>query len=320
MQLALIRAAILVSATIGLASAQDYPNRAIRVIVPTAPGGSVDILARVIGEKLHERWRQPFIVEARPGAGQMIGTHQVARSPADGYTLTLVTVTYTTSIATQPKLPFDPVKDLTGITMVAEGPFVLVVHPSLPVRNFKDLIALARNRPGELNYGSAGSGTILHFATEVLAASANINIVHVPYKSMPTAVTDTVGGHIQILVGSLPNVWPQVRTNRVRALGVTSAKRSRFVPDLPTLAEAGVPGYEAKQWWGMLAPAKTPKEIIAKIYGEMQEILATEDIKSRLAPEGAEPVLGLKPEDFNAILEAEIGKWKKLARERNITS
>ncbi len=300
------------------AFAQDYPNRPIRMIVPTTPGGSADIVARMIGAKLHERLGQPVVMDNRAGAGQMIGADHVAKSAADGYTIILASVTYTTSAATQPKLPFDPVNDLTGITMVGEGPFLLVVHPSLPVKTVKELIALARAKPGHLNYGSAGSGTIIHLVTEVLAASARINIVHVPYRSGAPAVTATVGGHVEMMIASLPSVWPQVKANLVRALAATSAKRSAFVPELPTVAEAGVPGYEAGMWWGMFAPTKTPKDIVAKLNGEIQKILAAEDVKSRLAAEGAEPVLLMSPEAFSATVKNEIAKWSKIVKERNI--
>ncbi len=299
-------------------SAQDYPNRPIRLIVPGTPGGSADILARMIGQKLHERLGQPVVVENRSGAGQMIAADHVAKSAADGYTIILATITYTTSAATRPKLPFDPVHDLAGITMVGQGPLMLVVHPSLPVKTVKELIALARARPGHLNYGSSGSGSIIHLVTEVFAASAEINIVHVPYKAIAAAVTDTVGGHIPMLIVSLPAAWPQVKAKRVRALAVTTARRSAFVPELPTMAEAGVPGYDAGTWWGMFAPGKTPKDILAKLNGEIQKILVAEDVKSRLAAEGAEPVLQMAPETFSATVKSEIAKWSRVAKERNI--
>ena len=296
------------------ANAQEYPNRPIRIVVPALAGGSPDILARLIGSKLHERWGQPVIVDNRAGAGQMIGADAVAKAPADGHTMLLPTVTYTTSAATQPKLPFDPVNDLAGITMVGDGPFLITVHPSLPVKSLKELIALARAKPGELNYGSSGNGSILHFVTEVLASSARIRIVHVPYKSIAPAVTDTVGGHVQMLVGSLPSVLPQVKANRLRALAVTTPQRSPFVPELPTVSEAAIPGFEARQWWGVFVPAKTPSPVIAKIHGEIQKLLAVEDVKTRLADEGAAPVR-MSPEEFNATVKNDIAKWKKLAQE-----
>ncbi len=296
------------------ATAQEYPSRSIRIVVPTLASGSADILARLIGGKLHERWGQPVIVDNRAGAGQMIGADAVAKSPADGYTLLLPTVTYTTSAATQPKLPFDPVNDLAGVTQLGEGPFLVTVHPSLPVKTLKDLIALARSKPGSLDYASSGTGSILHLVTEVFAASAKIKLVHVPYKSIAPAVIDTVGGHVPMMFGSLPSVLPQVKAGRLRALAVTTPKRSQFVPELPTVSEAGVPGFEARQWWGVFAPGKTPRPVVAKLNGEIHRILAAQDVKSRLAEEGAEPVV-TTPEEFSAIVKGDIAKWKKVAQE-----
>ena len=311
---ALVCVALFVAAPAPVATAQEYPSRPIRIVVPTLASGSADILARLIGGKLHERWGQPVIVDNRAGAGQMIGADAVAKAPADGHTMLLPTVTYTTSAATQPKLPFDPVNDLAGITMVGDGPFLVTVHPSLPVKSLKELIALARAKPGDLNYGSSGNGSILHLVTEVLASSARIRIVHVPYKSIAPAVTDTVGGHVQMLVGSLPSVLPQVKAGRLRALAVTTPQRSPFVPELPTVAEAGIPGFEARQWWGVFVPAKTPRPVIGKIHGEIQKILAVDDVKARLADEGAAPVR-MSPEEFNATVKSDIAKWKKVAQQ-----
>ncbi|MBI3937051.1 MAG: tripartite tricarboxylate transporter substrate binding protein [Betaproteobacteria bacterium] len=300
-----------------VASAQEYPSRPIRIVVPVVAGGSPDILARLIGGKLHERWGQAVVVDNRAGAGQMIGAELVAKSAPDGHTLLLPTVTYTTSAATRSKLPFDPVNDLTGVTMIGEGPFLVTVHPSLPVKTIKDLIALAREKAGNLDYASSGTGSILHLVTEVMAASARIKLGHVPYKSIAPAVTETVGGQVPILIGSLPSVFPQVKAGRLRALAVTTAKRSPFVPELPTVAEAGIPGFEARQWWGMFAPGKTPRSVIARLNGEIRGILAADDVKSRLADEGAEPVV-TSPEAFNAFVRSEIAKWKKVAQELNI--
>ena len=299
------------------ASAQDYPARPIRIVVPTLAGGSADILARLIGAKLHERWGQPVVVDNRGGAGQMIGADAVAKSAADGHTILLPTVTYTTSAATQSKLPFDPVNDLAGVTLVGEGPFLVTVHPSLPVKTIKELIALARVKAGSLNYASSGTGSILHLVTEVFAAGARIKLVHVPYKSIAPAVTETVGGHVPMMFGSLPSVLPQVKAGRLRALAVTTAKRSSFVPELPTVAEAGVAGFEARQWWGVFVPAKTPGPVVAKLNGEIHKILAAEDVKSRLADEGAEPMV-TTPEAFSAIVKSDIAKWKRVVADLDL--
>lgn len=299
------------------ASAQEYPSRVIRLIVPTTPGGSVDILGRLLGTRLHERMGQPVVVENRAGAGQMIGAEVVAKAAPDGHTLLMTTTTYVTSASIRSNLPFDPVTDLAGIALVGSGPFLLVVHPSMPVKSVKELIALARTQPAQLNYGSAGAGSIPHFATELFAAGAKIKIVHVPYKSLAPAVTDTVGGHVQMLIGSLPSVWPQVKANRLRALAVTSGKRSAFVPELPTVSDSGVPGYDVQQWWGMFAPGKTSKDIIGKLNSEVNRLLAMEDVKTRLAAEGAEPAL-LTPAAFSAMVGSEIARWRKVVQELKI--
>jgi tripartite-type tricarboxylate transporter receptor subunit TctC len=298
--------------------AQDYPARAIRIVVPAAASGSGDILARFIAAKLHERYAQPVLVENRAGAGQMIGADAVAKAPADGYSLLFATVTYTTSAATQPKLAFDPINDLAGITMIGEGPFMLVAHPSLPARSVRELIALAKARPGQINYSSSGTGGVLHLVTEIFAANAGIRMTHVPYKSVAPAVTDTVGGHVSLLLASVPSVLPQVKAGRLRALAVTSARRSRFVPEVPTLAESGLRGFEARQWWGMFVTGRTPPAIVAKLNGDIQRILAVDEVKKRLASEGAEPVLGMSPEAFSAVVKADIARWRKLVQDLGI--
>ena len=310
-------AAFLVALTVCAAHAQEYPSRAIRIVVPVAAGGSPDVLARIIGEKMRERLGQPIVVDNRVGAGQMIGADLVAKSAPDGHTLLLPTATYSGSAALQPKLPFDPVNDLIGVAMVGVGPLLVVVHPSVPAKNIKELIALAKSRKGQINYGSAGAGSIIHFATEVFAANTAIDIVHVPYKSGAPAVSAAVAGEVPMVFMSLPSVWPQVKSNRLRAIAVTSATRSAFVPDLPTVAEAGVPGYEATQWWGVLAPAKVPAGIITRLNAEINTILSADEMKSRLANEGAEPVL-MMPEAFTSFVRNEIAKFRKVATERNI--
>ena len=315
---ALACGSLVLAGTVLAAHAQDFPNRPIRIVVPTLPGGSSDILARLIGGKMHERLGQPAVVENRAGAGQMIGADVVAKSPADGHTILLPTVTYTTSAATQPRLPFDPVIDLTGIAMIGEGTFLVAVHPSLPVKSVKELIALAKAKPGSLNYASSGTGGITHLITEVLAANAKIKLVHVPYKSVAPAVIDVVGGHVPMLIVSVPSVLPQVKAGRLRALASTGAQRSSFVPELPTVAEAGVPGYEARQWWGVLAPGKTPRAVVAKLNGEIHNILASPDVKARLADEGAEPILQMTPGAFSDVVKSDIAKWRKIVKDLNI--
>ena len=318
MRIAAIMCAAVALSSVAGAGAQDYPTRLIRMVVPGTPGGSADILARVLGAKLHERLGQPVVIENRSGAGQMIGAEYVAKSAPDGHTLLLGTISYTTSAATRASLPFDPVNDIAGVTMVGRGPLLLLVHPSLPVKSVKELIALAKVRPGYINYASSGNGTIIHLVAEVFAGRARINIVHVPYKAIAAAVTDTVGGHVPMTFASLPAAWSQVEARRLRALAVTTGKRSEFVPDLPTIAEAGVPGFDASTWWGLFTQGKTPREIIARLNGEMQKIVVAEDVKGRLTAEGAQAVLGMTPEAFSALIRNEIAMWRTIAKERNL--
>jgi tripartite-type tricarboxylate transporter receptor subunit TctC len=310
-------AAIVPALWLCVAHAQEYPSKPIRIVVPVAAGGSPDVLARLIGEKLRERLGQPIVVDNRVGAGQIIGADLVAKSPPDGHTILLPTATYCGSAAIQPKLPFDPVNDLTGVAMVGVGPLLVVVHPSVPARNIKELIALAKSRKGQVNYASAGTGSVIHFAAEVFASNTAIDIVHVPYKSGAPAVAAAVSGEVPMAFMSLPSVWPQVKANRLRAIAVTSPKRSSFVPDLPTVSEAGVPGYEAEQWWGVLAPAKVPAAIIAKLNAEINAILSSDEMRARLSNEGAEPVL-MTPEKFTSFVRSEIAKFRKVVKERNI--
>jgi tripartite-type tricarboxylate transporter receptor subunit TctC len=310
-------AAVAFALALYAAHAQEYPTKPIRIVVPAAAGGGPDVLARLIGEKMRERLGQAVIVDNRAGAGQMIGADHVAKSAPDGHTILLPTATYCGSAALQPKLPFDPVNDLTGIALVSVGPLLLVVHPSVPAKNIKELIALAKSKPGQVNYGSPGTGSVQHFAAEVFAAETGINIVHVPYKSGAPAVTAVVAGEVPMMFMGLVGVRTQVKNNRLRAIAVTTPKRSSLVPDLPTVAEAGVPGYEAVQWMGVLAPAKVPGPIVAKLNSEINTILSTDEMRSKLANEGAEPVL-MTPEAFTKLVRNEIAKFRKVAKERNI--
>lgn len=309
---------LLVSGLVSSAVAQPFPSKSMRMIVPAAAGGSADILGRLIAEHLQKRLGQTMITENRAGAGQTIGSGLVAKSDPDGHTLLLVTVTYTTSAAVYTRLPYDPMTDLTGVAMVGEGPLLLTVHPSLPATSVKQLIALARSKPRMLNFGSAGTGTIPHLATELFALGAKIDIVHVPYKGISPAVTATVAGEVPILIASTPSAGPMVKANRLRALAVTTAKRSSFMPELPTLAEAGVPGYDVATWWGVLAPGKTPREVLTRLNEEIRRILATEDVKAKIVANGADPVLDMTADKFSALLKSEIAKWRRIVKERKI--
>jgi tripartite-type tricarboxylate transporter receptor subunit TctC len=320
----IVRMAAIMCGAIALSNAmgtcaQDYPTRVIHMVVPGTPGGSADILARMVGAKLYERWGQPVVTENRSGASQMIGAEYVAKSAPDGHTLLLATISYTTTVAIRPSLPFDPIKDVAGITMVGQGPLLLVVHPSLPVKSVSELIAMAKARPGYINYASPGNGTIPHLVAEVFAGRAQINIVHVPYKAIAAAVTDTVGGHVPMMFTSLPAAWSQVQAQRLRALAVTTGKRSEFVPDLPTIAEAGVAGFDASTWWGLFTQGRTPNGIIAKLNAEMQKIIVAEDVKARLKAEGALPVPGMTADAFGEVIRNEIAMWRKIVKERNLS-
>jgi len=294
-----------------------YPAKPIRLVVTFPPGASNDVIARVVAEKMREPLAQPVVVDNRGGAGTAIGADIVAKSPPDGYTLMFTSVSYTTNAAVQSRLPFDPLADIAGVAMIGKAPMLLVVHPALPVKSVKELIALARARPGQLNYASNGSGTIPHLQIELLMREAKISMVHVPYKGLGAAVIDLVSGQVHVLIASPPSVYPQVKAGRLRALAVSTEKRSAFVPELPTIAESGLPGYTAEQWWGMFTRAGTPGEIIGRLSDEILKILATDDMKRRLASEGAEPA-PMSAVDFDVFVRNEIAKWTKLARERKI--
>lgn len=294
-----------------------YPSKPIRFLVGAPPGGSNDIFARAVGQRLNEAFKQPVVVENRPGANQMIAADLMAKSPADGHTLYITSTSFTTGAALQPKLPFDPVNDVAGVTLLGKGPMVVAVHPSLPARSMKELIALARAKPGQLNFTSSGVGGINHLGTEVLKAAARIDMVHVPHKGMAPAITDLLAGNVQVLLVSLPSVHSQVKAGRLRLLGVSTAQRSSFVPELPTIAESGVPGYDVSLWWGVFAPAKTPRNVMDRLNAEIHKILATDEMKKRFADFGAEPSPNT-PEAFTALVKSEIAKWSKVVKDANI--
>ncbi len=300
------------------AAAQPFPAKPLRMVVPTAPSGSADIMGRLAAEHLQKRLGQPVVVENRPGAGQTIATNAVARSEPDGYTLLLVTVSYVINPAIYPKLPYDPNTDLTGVAMLGRGPLLVAVHPSLPVRSVKDLIALGRARAGKLDFGSAGAGTIPHLAGELFASYAKVPLVHVPYKGIAPAVAAAVAGEVPIVFSSTPAVSPMIKAQRLRALAVTTAKRAAFMPELPTVAEAGVPGYDVATWWGVLAPAKTPAAIVHRLGDELRKGMASDEATSVIIANGAVPELQMMPEQFNTLLTSEIAAWKKIVQERNI--
>jgi tripartite-type tricarboxylate transporter receptor subunit TctC len=298
-------------------SQATYPAKPVRLVSPSSAGGGSDIIARIVAPKLTERLGQQVIVENRPGAGTVIGSDHVAKAAPDGYTLLLGIATLATNPALLKKMPYDAVRDLAPITQVAQSPNVLVVHPSIPVKSVKELIAFVRARPGQLTFASAGLGTNPHMTFELFRSMAKLDVVHVPYKGSAPAITDLIGGHVAMMSATALTGIPQIRAGRLRGLGVTSAKRSASAPELPTLDEAGVPGYEATQWYGVLAPAKTPPEIVKRLNAELVQILQLPDVKERLAGDGAEPV-GDTPEQFGKFIRAEIAKWAQVARDAGI--
>jgi tripartite-type tricarboxylate transporter receptor subunit TctC len=311
---------LLAAATaIGGANAQDYPTRPITIVVSTAPGGGNDIMARVIGERMSRTLGQQIVVENRPGAGGTIATRQIAMSPPDGYTLGLGnTGTLAQGPAYYPNAGYDPRKDFAPVGMIANAPLSVVVHASSPVNSIRELIALAKKEPGKLTYGSGGAGTPNHLTGVMFSNAAGVSIVHVPFRGSAPAVAALVGQHIQIMFSSLPPVIGNIKNGVLRPLAMTSAKRSPVLPDLPTVAEAGLPGFEAAQRYGLVAPAGTPPAIIAKLSAALREALTSGDVKARIADEGAEPIPGT-PEDYAKDIDSEATKWAEVVRQANVT-
>ncbi|MDB5923962.1 MAG: hypothetical protein JWN13_2898 [Betaproteobacteria bacterium] len=301
---------------VGSAKAQDYPTKPVRFLVPFPPGGATDVFARILGQKLNDALAQQLVVDNRPGAGGNIATELVARSPADGYTIIMVGPNHAVNVSLYQKLPFDPIADFSPVTQVASVQTFLVVHPSLPVRSVKELIALAKSKPGELNYGSGGNGAPGHLAGEMLKMLAGIQMVHVPYKGVGSIIGLVRGDH-SVEFNNLISVGAQIKEGKVRVLAVGDSKRTAVMPDVPTVAEAGVPGFEMVQWFGVLVPAATPKPAIGKLHGEMVKALRLPDVKQRFHQLGAEPV-GNTSEEFAALIRSEIIKWAKVVKTAGI--
>ena len=318
--MSVIRAACLAFSLLAFACAvpaQPYPAKPVRLVVPYPPGGSNDVLSRITAQAMTPGLGQPVLVDNRGGAGGMIGADHVAKSAPDGYTLVNVQASFTANAALRTKMAYDPMGDFAYIGMMALGPLLAVVHPSLPVKNVKELIALALARPGQINYGSTGTGGHNHMATELFARMAAIKIVHVPYKGVAPALTDLMGGHTQMVMTSLPSAMTQVQAGRLKAIAVGSKKRSSFMPAMPTISESGVPGYFAEFWWGLAAPARTPNDIVNRLATELTRVLQSPDLKQRFATEGAEPS-PMTREQFTRFVANEIQRWRKVALEANI--
>jgi tripartite-type tricarboxylate transporter receptor subunit TctC len=319
--MSLLRSVCVALSAFGLAagaSAQaPYPAKPVRLVVPYPPGASNDVLSRITAQAMIPGLGQQIVVDNRAGAGGMIGAEHVARADADGYTILNVQSSFTTNAAVRPKLPYDAQKDFAYIGMMALGPMLLVVHPSLPAKSAGDVVRIAKARPGQLNYGSSGNGGINHMSTELFARMAKIDIVHVPYKGIAPAVTDLIAGNTQLVITSLPSAMTQLKSGRLKALGVGGAKRSTLAPELPTISESGVPGYVAELWWGLAAPAKTPPAVLDRLSAELTRSLRSSDVRERYAREGGEPVIMTRAE-FTEFVRREIERWRKVAREANI--
>jgi tripartite-type tricarboxylate transporter receptor subunit TctC len=306
---------MLLALSAALASAQSYPTKPIRIVVPFPPGGATDILARDVAQKLTEAWGQQVIVDNRPGAGGNIGSELVAKSAPDGYTLEMGTVgTHAINASLYAKMPYDHVKDFVPVILVAGVPNVLVVNPAVPVNSVSELIAYAKANPGKLNFASSGSGTSIHLSGELFKVMAGVEMTHIPYKGSAPALQDLLGGQVQLMFDNLPPSLPQIKAGKLRALAVTTATRAPALPDVPTVAEAGLPGFESSSWFGLLAPAGTPPAIVVKLNAEVARWLATPDAKERLAKQGANAVGG-SPEDFEKHIAAETVKWAKVVKD-----
>ena len=296
-----------------LAAAEPYPVKSIRLVVPSAPGGGIDYMGRVTGLKLAEQLGQSVVIDNRAGASGMIGTDMVAKAPPDGYTL----LTASTSLAVMPsiyrKVPFDIVKDLAPVGLIARSRNLLVVHPSVAARSVRELVTLAKSQPGRLNYSSSGPGRTSHLAGERFRQLTGIPLTHIPYKGTGPAITAVIAGEVQLIFATIPSVLPHVRGNRLRALGIASLKRSSVVPDVPTIAESGVPGFEADSWYGILAPARTPSSIVATLNGAIAKSLAQPETREKFETDGSEPEGGT-PEAFGRLVAAEVVHWGKVVK------
>ncbi len=296
------------------ATAQEYPSRPIRIIVPSTAGGSVDTLARMVGTQLSQRWGQQVVVDNRSGAGGIIGGDITAHSPPDGYTLIMATVAaMATNVSLAKKLPYDPVRDFAPVTLVALQQLTLIVNPAVPAKSVAELLQLAKAKPGQLTFASAGNGSGGHLSGELLKILTGIDITHVPYKGIAPAIVDVISGQVTMTFTSIISGTPHIKSGKVRALAVTGPHRSPALPELPTMIESGVKGYESSTWYGLLAPKATPRAIVAKLNREVVSIINLPEIKTHLLAEGAEPV-GDTPEQFGEFIKAEIAKWGKVIR------
>jgi tripartite-type tricarboxylate transporter receptor subunit TctC len=296
------------------ALSQAFPSKPVRLVVGSAAGGPIDLVARITAQKLAQALDQQIVVENRVGAGGTIAADYVAKSPRDGYTLSMGSAaTLCIAPALYPKLPYDPIRDFAPVSVVASTSFVFVVHPSIPASSVEQFIAIAKARPGQLRFGSGGSGSVTHLSVELFRSMAGIAVLHVPYRGGSLAIIDLLSGHIDFMFDSIPNSQQHVKTGKLRALGVTSATRSHRIPEVPTIAEAGVPGYEATTWFGVLAPAETPPDVIERLAAALRQAAASDDLRQRMLGHGFEP-LGNTPQQFARLIRLELPKWAKVVQ------
>ena len=300
------------------AAAQQYPVRPIRMVIGFPPGGGTDIVGRIVAQRLSEALGQQVLPDNRGGASGQIATEIVAKAPADGYTVLMAHISALSILPSLvPRLPYDPVKDFAPVSLAAISPNLLVVHPSLPVKSARDLIALAKARPGQLQFSSVGSGSIQHIAGEMFKLQAKVHMLHVPYKGAGQSIIDLVAGQVHMDFGTIPPALPHVKSGRLRAVAVTSEKRFSLLPEIPTIAEGGLPGFDMSTWWGLVAPGGVPKEVVARLHGETAKLLRDKDVKDRLANVGADPV-GNSPDEFGAFIRAERTKYAKVVKDAQI--
>jgi tripartite-type tricarboxylate transporter receptor subunit TctC len=296
---------------------QDYPNRPVKIVVPFGAGGPADVYARFVGQHLQDALKQSFVVEARPGAGSIIGTSEVAKAAADGYTLLMMSNTHTTNETLRPNKPFQLMRDFVPVAPVNYSDLIMVVHPSVPAKDLKEFLALAKSKPGGLNYASSGAGTPYHMAGELFKAMSGTEIVHVPHKASGDARSAVLGGHVEMMIDAITTTAPTVQGGQVRALGTTGKTRSKLLPDVPTVSEAGVPGYEATIWLGLMAPSGTPQPIVDKLNAEIGKVLNKPDVKEAWAKQGAEPLI-MSPSEFDKYLRGDIEKWAKVVEKAGL--